>query len=43
MKREAGVSNKTGETDERLFALAAWRESPYLTAAERASWRWPEP
>jgi AhpD family alkylhydroperoxidase len=28
---------KAGETDERLFALAAWRESPYFTDAERAA------
>ena len=27
---------KEGETDERLFAVAAWRESPYFTDAERA-------
>ena len=28
---------KMGETDERLFGLAAWREMPYFTAAERAA------
>jgi AhpD family alkylhydroperoxidase len=28
---------KAGEPDERLFALAAWRESPYFTDAERAA------
>jgi AhpD family alkylhydroperoxidase len=28
---------KAGETDERLFALAAWRDSPYFTDAERAA------
>lgn len=28
---------KAGETDERVFAVAAWRESPYFTAAERAA------
>ncbi|WP_019546404.1 carboxymuconolactone decarboxylase family protein [Streptomyces sulphureus] len=27
---------KGGETDERLFAVAAWREAPYFTEAERA-------
>jgi AhpD family alkylhydroperoxidase len=27
---------KLGEKDERIFALAAWRESPYYTEAERA-------
>jgi AhpD family alkylhydroperoxidase len=26
-----------GETDERLFGVAAWRESPYYTDAERAA------
>lgn len=26
-----------GESDERLFAVAAWREAPYFTAAERAA------
>ena len=26
-----------GETDERLFAVAAWREAPYFTGAERAA------
>jgi AhpD family alkylhydroperoxidase len=28
---------KTGETDERLFAVAAWRDAPYFTDAERAA------
>ena len=28
---------KAGETDERLFAVAAWREAPYFTPAERAA------
>lgn len=28
---------KAGETDERLFALAAWRGAPYFTDAERAA------
>jgi len=27
---------KNGETDDRLFAVAAWRETGYFTAAERA-------
>lgn len=26
-----------GESDERLFAVAAWRDTPYFTAAERAA------
>src|SRR5437899_12479385 len=28
---------KVGETDERLFAVAAWRDAPYFTDAERAA------
>ena len=28
---------KAGETDDRLFGLAAWREAPYFTGAERAA------
>ena len=28
---------KAGETDERLFSVVAWRESPYFTDAERAA------
>jgi AhpD family alkylhydroperoxidase len=28
---------KAGETDERLFSVAAWREAPYFTDAERAA------
>jgi AhpD family alkylhydroperoxidase len=33
----ARSAKKAGETDERLFAVAAWRESPYFTDAERAA------
>ncbi len=29
-------ARKAGETDERLFAVAAWRDAPYFTAPERA-------
>jgi AhpD family alkylhydroperoxidase len=28
---------KAGESDERIFAVAAWRETPYYTNAERAA------
>src|SRR5262249_11159739 len=28
---------RIGETDERLFAVAAWREAPYFDDAERAA------
>jgi AhpD family alkylhydroperoxidase len=30
-------AKRAGETDERLFAVAAWRETPYFTDAERAA------
>ncbi len=33
----ARLSQKAGETAERLFAVAAWREAPYFTDAERAA------
>lgn len=33
----ARSARKAGETDERLFSLAAWRETPYFTDAERAA------
>jgi AhpD family alkylhydroperoxidase len=33
----ARTARKAGETDERLFATAAWRETPYFTDAERAA------
>jgi AhpD family alkylhydroperoxidase len=28
---------KTGESDERIFAVGAWRHAPYFTDAERAA------
>ena|SRR5579872_4374836 len=28
---------KAGETDERMFSVAAWRKAPYFTEAERAA------
>jgi AhpD family alkylhydroperoxidase len=36
---DAGVkgAKQSGETDERLFAVAAWRDTPYFTDAERAA------
>lgn len=30
-------AKKNGETDERLFAVAVWRETPYFSDAERAA------
>jgi hypothetical protein len=40
MTRPAASSRtlkQTGETDERMFAVAAWRDAPYFTDAERAA------
>lgn len=31
------TAQKAGESTERLFAVAAWREAPYFTDAERAA------
>jgi AhpD family alkylhydroperoxidase len=31
------IARKLGETDDRLFAVAAWRDAPYFTEAERAA------
>jgi AhpD family alkylhydroperoxidase len=31
-----------GETEQRLYGLSAWRESPYYTDAERAALSWAE-
>ena len=33
----AKAARTGGETDDRLFAVAAWREAPYYTDAERAA------
>ena len=33
----AHSAKQAGETDERLFTVAAWREAPYFTDAERAA------
>jgi AhpD family alkylhydroperoxidase len=33
----ARSAKKAGETDERLATVAAWREAPYFTDAERAA------
>ncbi|WP_425551985.1 carboxymuconolactone decarboxylase family protein [Fodinicola feengrottensis] len=30
-------AKKAGETDERLFAVAAWRDTPFFTGHERAA------
>ena len=31
------IAKKLGETDERLYAVAAWRDAPYFDDAERAA------
>jgi AhpD family alkylhydroperoxidase len=33
----ARMAQKSGETDQRLFAVAAWRDAPFFTEAERAA------
>lgn len=33
----ANALRKAGESDERLFAVAAWRDAPYFSDAERAA------
>jgi AhpD family alkylhydroperoxidase len=33
----AQMARKLGETDQRLFTVAAWRDAPYFTDAERAA------
>lgn len=33
----ARSAKRAGETDDRLFAVAAWRDAPYFTDAERAA------
>src|SRR3954464_7622272 len=33
----AKAARRAGESEERVFAAAAWRETPYFTEAERAA------
>lgn len=35
-------ARKTGETEQRLYALSAWRETPFYTERERAALEWTE-
>jgi len=35
-------ARKAGETEQRLYLLSAWRESPYYTERERAALAWTE-
>ncbi|MEO8823818.1 MAG: carboxymuconolactone decarboxylase family protein [Ginsengibacter sp.] len=35
-------ARKAGETEQRLYALCAWRETPFFTERERAALEWTE-
>lgn len=35
-------ARKGGETEQRLYALSAWRETPFFTERERAALEWTE-
>ncbi|MEP7079307.1 MAG: carboxymuconolactone decarboxylase family protein [Ginsengibacter sp.] len=35
-------ARKAGETEQRIYALSAWRETPFFTARERAALTWTE-
>lgn len=35
-------ARKAGETEQRLYALSAWREAPFYTDRERAALAWAE-
>lgn len=35
--RQASILRKAGESEERLVAVASWRDAPYFTDAERAA------
>jgi AhpD family alkylhydroperoxidase len=35
--RHPQLAHELGETDERLFAVSAWRDAPFFTDAERAA------
>jgi alkylhydroperoxidase family enzyme len=35
--RQASILRKVGESEERLAAVASWRDAPYFTDAERAA------
>lgn len=37
LEMHARDAKKAGETDERLFAVAGWRDAPYFSDAERAA------
>src|SRR5690349_6006298 len=35
-------ARKAGETEQRLYALSAWKETPFYTERERAALEWTE-
>ena len=35
-------ARKAGETEQRLFTLSAWRETPFYSERERAAFQWTE-
>lgn len=35
-------ARRAGETEQRLYALSAWKETPFFTARERAALEWTE-
>ncbi len=35
-------ARKSGETEQRLYSLSAWRETPFYTERERAALEWTE-
>jgi AhpD family alkylhydroperoxidase len=38
----SGEARKRGESERRLYAVAAWREAPFFTDRERAALAWTE-
>ncbi len=37
VQMHAAEMRKSGQSDDRIFAVAAWRDAPYFTAEERAA------
>lgn len=42
LQMHTAAARKQGETEERLYLLDAWRESPIYSARERAALAWTE-
>lgn len=42
MEERVKYARKLGETERRLYALCAWRESPFFTGREPAALEWTE-